>query len=126
MQTYEFTDIDIKNDKEFCKNIAQCCNEESIPDFLDGFFSYLKKVKLDDALKRGYNSISTQNYVGVIRYKRFQIDILPKLLKRDESRDCNTVLSNLMFMLSYTKRLDINTTNISPKNVYNLMKSKIK
>ncbi len=111
MQTYEYTDIDIVKNKDFCNCISRCCNDEDKTAFLDGLFSYLKKLKLDKVLIRGHNRISTQNFVGTIKYKRFQLDILPKLLKKNNDTDYSTVLHSLIFMLSYTKKLDITTNS---------------
>ena len=110
MRTFEYTNIDI--DDEFCNNLKTCGITQDTTEFLDGLDNYLERLGLTDALKRGHKKITTQNFVGVIRYKKFQLDILPKLLRKSEDEDVyKTVLPNLMFMLSYVKKLDIKTTN---------------
>lgn len=114
MQTFEYTDINLydKEHKDFCDGLEHCKTNEGKTQFLDGLFNYLKRLKLDKALVRGHRQISTKNFVGVIKYKKFQLDILPKLLKKSEGDDYyKTILPNLMFMLSYVKKLDIKTTS---------------
>ena len=86
MQTFEYKDIEIDN-KDFCNCLKHCETEDQKTQFLDGLFNYLKRLKLDKALVRGHRKISTQNFVGVIGYKKFQLDILPKLLRKSEDED---------------------------------------
>ena len=90
--------LDIKSDEEF-------------KIFLDGLEDYLKKQELFDALQFTKDGIITQNYVGVIRYKNFQLDILPKLLrKHDDLENDQWVIKNLIYMISVTQKLDIKIT----------------
>lgn len=114
MQTFEYTDINLydREHEDFCDGLEHCKTDEEKTQFLDGLFNYLKRLKLDKALVRGHRQISTKNFVGVIKYKKFQLDILPKLLRKSEDEDVyKTVLPSLLFMLSYTKNLNIDTTN---------------
>jgi len=109
MKTFEYTKINTEDDK-FCKELKNCDKEE----FLDKLFRYLDRQKYSEALKRGHQEIQTQNYVGTIKYKNFQLDILPKMLKygsTEKEEDYKNVLNNLTFMLSYTKNLEIKATN---------------
>lgn len=111
MKTYEYSKTDI--DENNLYDSFDVCEDKD--EFLDKLFRYLESLKLSKALKRGHKSIETQNYVGVIKYKKFQLDILPKMLRyqnEENSDELKNVLKNLMFMLSYTKKLDIKTTNI--------------
>lgn len=80
---------------------------------------YLEKNKLSSAIKISSNSIKARSYVGIIKFKNIQIEILPKLItpiqndenlsekQKEEYRQ--NILKNLLFMLSFTKKLDIKT-----------------
>lgn len=82
---------------------------------------YLEKNKLSSALKVTTTAIKATSYVGVIKFKKTQIEILPKLIApykdnnvlNDEEREKyrQIILKNLLFMLSYTKKLDIKTSD---------------
>ena len=96
----EYSEIDVEN-----------CN-------LDKLHDYLKCQKLDSALKVTRHGIETTSWVGVIKYKNTHFQILPKLIYTEEynekdDRNKNIVksqiLKNLIYMLSYTKKLDIKT-----------------
>ena len=84
--TKEHEEVDIKN-----------CD-------LDKLQSLLKCKKLDTALKVTAKGIKTNSWVGVIKYKNTLFEILPKCIS--DNKDENT-LKNLIYMLSYTKNLDI-------------------
>lgn len=84
--TKEHEEIDIKN-----------CD-------LDKLQSFLKCKKLDVALKVTAKGIKTNSWVGAIKYKNTLFEILPKCIS--DNKDENT-LKNLIYMLSYTKNLDI-------------------
>ena len=81
---------------------------------------YLECQQLDSALKVTPSGIETTSWVGVIKYKNIHLQILPKLIytkEYEEDYDDKTkeetisnVLKNLIFMLSYTKKLDIKTS----------------
>lgn len=85
---------------------------------LDKLQAYLKCKKLDSVLKVTRQGIKTKSWVGVIKYKNLHLEILPKLIYKDANNDDkisdeerNIILKNLIFMLSYTKNLDIKTNN---------------
>ena len=77
--------------------------------FIDGLEKYLKKLNLDTALTFTRTGIVPSSQVGVIKYKNIQFEILPKVLARKLSQDVDReqTLKNLIYMLSYTKRLNI-------------------
>ncbi len=89
---------------------SNCCNRKIGNDDLNKITTYLEKNKLSSVLKIGSNSIKAKYWVGVIKYKNIQIQILPKLIAR-ENEDNSQILSNLLFILSYTKKLDIKTSD---------------
>lgn len=86
--------------------------------YLDKLQAYLKCQKLDSALKVTRQGIKTKSWVGVIKYKNLHLEILPKLISADVNNDNkisederSIILKNLIFMLSYTKKLDIKTND---------------
>lgn len=90
--------------KEYSKNIKiENCD-------LSKLHHYLECQHLDSALKVTPNGIETNSWVGVIKYKNSHFQILPKLICDNEDNKEN-ILKNLIFMLSYTKKLDIKTSN---------------
>lgn len=91
--------------KEYSKNIKiKDCD-------LDKLHHYLECQHLDSALKVTPSGIETTSWVGVIKYKNTHFQILPKLICNNEDKE--NILKNLIFMLSYTKKLDIKTSNES-------------
>ena len=78
---------------------------------LGGLRNYLKRQKINSALNVYSNSIKANSWVGVIKYKKTTIQILPKLISSDS--DNETILKNLIYMLSFTKKLDIKTNEIA-------------
>lgn len=90
---------------------------------LDKLQDYLKCNKLDSALKVTRHGIETTSWVGVIKYKNTHFQILPKLVytkeynedydEKTKEETKSNILKNLIFMLSYTKKLDIKTSNES-------------
>ena len=89
--------------KEYSKNIKiKDCD-------LNKLHHYLKCQHLDSALKITPNDIETTSWVGVIKYKNTHFQILPKLICNSDNKE--NILKNLIFMLSYTKKLDIKTSN---------------
>jgi 5-methylcytosine-specific restriction enzyme subunit McrC len=65
-------------------------------------------------------SIKTSSYVGVIKVGRRTIQILPKVLRYVDSTDehpedhpLRSVIQNLLYMLSFTKRLSIKEVDVS-------------
>lgn len=86
--------------------------------YLDKLQAYLKCQKLESALKVTRHGIKTKSWVGVIKYKNLHLEILPKLISEDANNDKkiseeerSIILKNLIFMLSYTKNLDIKTND---------------
>ena len=103
--------IAIKEYSEIKENKLESCN-------LDKLQAYLKCQNLDSALKVTRHGIKTKSWVGVIKYKNLHLEILPKLISADVNNDGeiseaerSIILKNLIFMLSYTKNLDIKTND---------------
>ena len=103
--------IVIKEYSEIKENELQSCN-------LDKLQTYLKCQNLDSALKITRHGIKAKSWVGVIKYKNLHLEILPKLISEDANNDGEIseterciILKNLIFMLSYTKNLDIKTND---------------
>ena len=79
---------------------------------VQSFEVYLNKNGLSQVFNLTPTTIKAQNYVGVIKFKNYQFQILPKLLKDDSDED-NHILKNLTYMLSYTRHLNILDRDIS-------------
>lgn len=86
--------------------------------YLDKLQTYLKCQNLDSALKVTRHGIKANSWVGVIKYKNLHLEILPKLISPNANNDGeileaerSIILKNLIFMLSYTKKLDIKTND---------------
>ena len=89
--------------KEYSKNIKiKDCD-------LGKLHHYLECQHLDSALKVTPSGIETTSWVGVIKYKNTHFQILPKLICNNGDKE--NILKNLIYMLSYTKKLDIKTSN---------------
>lgn len=71
--------------------------------------SYLKCKNLEQVLKVTRHGIIAKSWVGVIKYKKHQFQIFPKLIC--DNGNTENILKNLIFMLSYTKKLDIRTSD---------------
>ena len=69
------------------------------------FKNFLEDKGLTTALDFQLDGIKTEAYVGTIRFADFQLNILPKIIGENDS----SCLENLMFMLRYTKKLEIHT-----------------
>ena len=78
---------------------------------LVGFRNYLNRQKLSSVIDVYSDSIKSSQWVGVIKYKKTIIQILPKLIC--DKDDNKTILKNLIYMLSFTKRLDIKTNEVA-------------
>lgn len=101
----------IKEYSEIKENELDSCN-------LDKLQAYLKCQNLDSALKVTRHGIKANSWVGVIKYKNLHLEILPKLISVNVNNDNkisederSIILKNLIFMLSYTKKLDIKTND---------------
>lgn len=89
--------------KEYSKNIKiKDCD-------LGKLHHYLECQHIDSALKVTPSGIETTSWVGVIKYKNTHFQILPKLICNNGDKE--NILKNLIYMLSYTKKLDIKTSN---------------
>lgn len=84
-------------------------------DFVSGIERFLEKNALEEVLSFDRTYIKPSHYVGVIKYKNIQFEILPKLLGQDNDREDNRkqILKNLLYMLSYTKQLDIKDNEVA-------------
>ena len=69
------------------------------------FKNFLEDKGLTTALDFQLDGIKTEAHVGTIRFADFQLNILPKIIGGNDS----SCLENLMFMLRYTKKLEIHT-----------------
>ncbi len=96
IQTHEYDKINYK-DLGISRNQAQ------------QFKIFLLQKGLSKALDFQLDYICTNSYVGTIKYKDFQLNILPKILG-DKDSDC---LKNLAFMLKYTNKLTIHNINFA-------------
>ena len=67
------------------------------------FKKFLEDTGLTTALDFQLDGIKTEAHVGIIRFADFQLNILPKIIGENDS----SCLENLMFMLRYTKKLEI-------------------
>lgn len=95
--------------KEYSKNIKlEDCE-------LGKLHHYLECQHLDSALKVTPSGIETTSWVGVIKYKNTHFQILPKLIytkeynedydEKTKEETKSNILKNLIFMLSYTKKV---------------------
>lgn len=82
-----------------------------------GLQRYLERAKLTSALTVTAANIKATSWVGVVKYKNLQIEILPKLITHIQNEDGqlsddekSQILGNLVFMLSYTKELNIKSS----------------
>lgn len=89
--------------KEYSKEIIKNCD-------LSKLHNYLECKNLTKVLKVTPYSVESNSWVGVIKYKKLHFQILPKLICNDDANK-ETILKNLIYMLSYTKKLDIRTSN---------------
>ena len=98
--------------KEYTKKQITDCN-------LTKLQNYLECQNLHAALTVTPDGIKTKSWVGVIKYKNLHLEILPKLISENANDDNeliditeqNNILKNLIYMLSYTKKLDIKTSD---------------
>lgn len=79
---------------------------------------YLKRVASSlvqgkEVFSFGNNSIKSNSIVGVISVGQTHIEILPKLIRPKNSPSDNSILKNLMFMLSYTHSLDVDDVGLA-------------
>ena len=110
--------IILKEYEEITKNKNQANNKVKYNEILDNancdldkLQSYLKCHNLDTILNVTRHGIMADSWVGVIKYKKHQFQILPKLICDNDN--AGNILRNLIFMLSYVKKLQIKTSDIA-------------
>ncbi|WP_413853595.1 McrC family protein [Candidatus Ruminimicrobium bovinum] len=91
---------------------------DSLKKSLQGYLENSKDEFLQNIFTFTSKGIKARNYVGVFRYKNYQFEILPKLLNKEEiekedDKDKEIILKNLLYMLSLTKKLDIKESEIA-------------
>ena len=94
--------------------------QELSQDNIDKLSKYLKKNNYENIISYTANGIKATQYVGIIKHNNIQIQIFPKILKNNESEKLNNnkdknniiknTINNLIYMLSYTKKLTIKST----------------
>ncbi len=113
--SYRTTSPDIKSERKMTTIELKEYEEKKESELqgldLIGFRNYLNRQKLSSVIDVYANSIKSSQWVGVIKYKKTIIQILPKLIC--DKDDNKTILKNLIYMLSFTKRLDIKTNEVA-------------
>lgn len=90
--------------------------KDSLKKFLQGYLEKIKDESLQNIFTFTSKGIKARNYVGVLRYKNYQFEILPKLIDKDKfdnKEQREKILKNLLYMLSLTKKLDIKESEIA-------------
>lgn len=78
----------------------------------------LNSLYKDDLFKFRSNSrIEARQYVGIVQIKKRTIQVLPKIFS-DNLDDKSFIISNLLYMLNYTKKLQIKETEIANLSKY--------
>lgn len=97
--------------KEYSKKTLNDCD-------LTKLHNHLKCQELTSALKVTPSGVETKSWVGVIKYKNLHLEILPKLISENVNNDDeltfdkrSVIFKNLIYMLSYTKNLQIKTSD---------------
>jgi 5-methylcytosine-specific restriction enzyme subunit McrC len=80
-------------------------SEELDSSFLISLKIFLKDKGLQNVFSFDINRIKTSSYAGAIKFKGVQINVLPKIIS--EGEDGKKIVDNLIFMLSYTKKLKV-------------------
>ena len=79
---------------------------------LVGLQSFLGRNNLKKAISITPEGVHASSFVGAIKYRNTQIEVLPKLLSDSSDPAENvTMLKNLIYMLSYTKSLDVTVSD---------------
>ncbi|WP_290623541.1 MULTISPECIES: McrC family protein [unclassified Archaeoglobus] len=118
--TFEYTEFEYKligeEEEEGCEDGTLYVRERSI-ELLERLNDRLKFANI------GRRRIKLSNYAGVISFGDIKLEILPKFIKRsykkklltpDEVKERKTILSNLLQMLKYTRRLGVKEVNWAP------------
>jgi len=99
--------------------------EYEYSDKLTKYIPYLKKInkiysktsnKEDTVFKIYGNMVRAKQFVGIIKVKNQTIQILPKILSfkdNNKTNDDSDIIQNLLFMLKYTKKLDLKETDFT-------------
>ena len=90
--------------------------KDSLKKSLQGYLERVKDESLQKIFTFTSKGIKARNYVGVLRYKNYQFEILPKLIDKDKidnEEEREKILKNLLYMLSLTKKLDIKESEIA-------------
>ncbi len=72
----------------------------------------LNKLNKDNLFEFTSKGIKARKYVGVVQINNKTIQVLPKIFSNN-IEDNSFIVNNLLFMLSYTKKLNLNETEIS-------------
>ncbi len=65
---------------------------------------------------KAHNRVKVKQYVGIVKVNNKNIQILPKIFyKKDYNlkEETNYIIKNLLYMLSYTKKLNIKEADIA-------------
>ncbi|MBR3628300.1 MAG: hypothetical protein IKN42_05600 [Elusimicrobia bacterium] len=103
MQPTIFLEYELKFTREYEKS-------------LQGYLEKIKDESLQNIFTFTSKGIKARNYVGILRYKNYQFEILPKLIDKEKietKEEQATILKNLLYMLSLTKKLDIKESEIA-------------
>jgi McrBC 5-methylcytosine restriction system component len=86
------------------------CSDILDSKFLHSFKDFLQHKHLEDAFSFELDQIRASSYIGAVKFKQTQINVLPKVLSCDEDR--KNTLHNLIFMLSYVNKLKIKDSGL--------------
>ena len=92
--------------------------KDSVKKSLQGYLEKLKKESLQNVFTFTSKGIKAKNYVGILKYKNYQFEILPKLIDKNkitkgDDKERKIILKNLLYMLSLTKKLDVKESEIA-------------
>lgn len=92
--------------------------KDSVKKSLQGYLEKLKKESLQNVFTFTSKGIKAKNYVGILKYKNYQFEILPKLIDnnkiaKEDDKERKIILKNLLYMLSLTKKLDVKESEIA-------------
>ena len=92
--------------------------KDSVKKSLQGYLEKRKDESLQNVFAFTSKGIKAKNYVGVLRYKNYQFEILPKLIDKnkiakEDDKERKIILKNLLYMLSLTRKLDIKEKEIA-------------
>ena len=96
------------NIESFSKCSTELNNSKITIEDFEKIKKYLEKINLSSALKISMSSIKAKSFVGVIKYKNIQIEILPKLIsdidnntKNIDEKEKVKILNNLILFLCF-------------------------